>query len=64
MTPKVKKLHRLHAAGKLHSSHNKTNSGHVENLTSEWRKLAFVLGDSGLLSKLDADVRANELFYH
>ena len=64
MTPKVKKLHRLHAAGELHSSHNKTNSGHVENLTSEWRKMASVLGDSGLLSKLDADVRANELIYH
>ena len=26
--------------------------------------MASVLGDSGLLSKLDADVRANELFYH
>ena len=64
MTPEGKRVHRLHAAGELHSSSNKANAKHVEDLTLEWRKMASELGDISFLSKLDADVRANELFYH
>ena len=64
MTPEGKRVHRLHAAGELHSSSNKANAKHVEDLTSEWRKMASELGEISFLSKLDADVRANELFYH
>ena len=53
-----------HAAGELHASLNNPNVKYVLGLTTEWQHMASVLRDSDLLSKLQNDVRANELFYH
>ena len=53
----------LHEAGELHTLNN-PNVKHVQDLTTEWQHMASVLRDSDLLSKLQNDVRANELFYH
>ena len=53
----------LHAAGELHASLNNPNVKHVLDLTTEWQPMASVLRDCDLLSKLQNDVRANELFY-
>ena len=51
-------------AGEFHTSSQKPNVGHVKGLTGKWRKWDRFLGDINILSKLDADVRANEIFYH
>ena len=54
----------LPAAGELHATLNNPNVKHVLGLTTEWQHMASVLRDCDLLSKLQNDVRANELFYH
>ena len=45
-------------------SHKSPNVQHVASLTEQWREMASLLENTEILSKLQTDVRANELFYH
>ena len=61
---KQQQFQKLHAAGEFHTSFQKPNVQHVNSLTAIWRNMACFLGDTNILSKLDSDLRGNEIFYH
>ena len=61
---KQKQAQKLHAAGEYHTSFQSPNVQHVESLTEQWREMAYLSGNTEILSKLHTDVRANKLFYH
>ena len=61
---KQKQFQKLQAAGEYHTSFQSPNVQHVASLTEQWREMASLLENTEILSKLQTDVRANELFYH
>ena len=64
MSKKQKQFQKLQAAGEYHTSFQSPNVQHVASLTEQWREMASLLENTEILSKLQTDVRANELFYH
>ena len=64
LSKKQKQSQKLNAAGEYHTSFQSPNVQHVESLTEQRRKMASLLGNTEILSKLHTDIRANELFYH
>ena len=64
MSKKQRQSNKLHAAGEYHTSLQNPNIRHVTDLTSSWKTMATALCDTKILSKLNYDVRANELHYH
>ena len=61
MSKKQKQSLKLHAAGEYHTSFQSSNVQHVESVTEQWREMASILGNTEKLSKLNTDVRPNEL---
>ena len=57
---KAEQSHKLHAVGEYHTSFQSLNMHHVEFLTEQWRKIASLLGNTEVLSKLHTEVRANK----
>ena len=61
---KQKQSQKLYAAGEYHTSFQSPNMQHVPPLTEQWREMASLLGNTEILLRLHANIRANELFYH
>ena len=59
-----KKNEGLHAAGELHTTEKNANIPHVKKISEQWIKMALALNDNRLISKINGDVRANEIYYH
>ena len=53
------------AAGSWHATKSKLSGKHVSKLTEQWREMARVTNDDGLVSRLAiGDLGANSSFYH
>ena len=57
---KSRTVPQIHAVGEYHISFQSLNVQHVEFLTEQWRKIASLLGNTDVLSKLHTEVRANK----